>query len=193
MEQRVIELFHHSIEAKMSAGEALVYPIVGSTSLLVEALLAGNRVFTCGNGLSATLASTLSYLLLNQFRIERPGFAAQCLSSDAVNATGLGQQSNFTEIYSRQLRALSRPGDILVLFSANSNASNLVQATLTAHDREMTVIAFTGPGDTNISALLTGEDIEARVDVSDPYHIQEIQLLSLFTLCELIELHLFGG
>lgn len=193
MEQRVIELFTHSIEAKMSAGEALVYPIVGSASQLVETLLAEGRIFTCGNGLSATLASTLSYLLLNQYRIERPGFAAICLSSDPVTATGLAQQSNFTEIYSRQLRALSRPGDVLVLFSANSNASNLVQATLTAHDREMTVIAFTGPGDNNISALLTGDDIEIRVDIADPYRIQEIQLLSLFTLCELIELHLFGG
>ena len=167
MEQRVIELFTHSIEAKMSAGEALVYPIVGSASQLVETPLAERRIFTCGNGLSATLASTLSYLLLNQYRIERPGFAAICLSSDPVTATGLAQQSNFTEIYSRQL--------------------------LTAHDREMTVIAFTGPGDNNISALLTGDDIEIRVDIADPYRIQEIQLLSLFTLCELIELHLFGG
>lgn len=193
MEQRVIELFNQSIEAKMNAGEALVYPIVGSASLMVEALLSDNRIFTCGNGLSATLASTLSYLLLNQFRIERPGFAAFCLSSDTVVETGLSQQANFTEIYSRQLRALSRSGDILVLFSANSNASNLVQATQTAHDREMTVIAFTGPGDTNISALLTGEDVEVRVDNQDAFRVQEIQLLSLFTLCELIELHLFGG
>jgi len=193
MEQRVIELFNQSIEAKMSAGEALVYPIVGSASLLVEALLAEGRIFTCGNGLSSAHASTLAYLLLNQYRIERPGFAAQCLSSDALTATGLGQQSNLAEIYSRQLRALSRPGDILVLFSASSNASNLVQATLTAHDREMTVIAFTGPGDSNISALLTGDDIEIRVESGDPYRIQEIQLLSLFTLCELIELNLFGG
>lgn len=193
MEQRVIELFNQSIEAKMSAGEALVYPIVSSVSVLVEALLAEGRIFTCGNGLSSAHAATLAYLLLNQYRIERPGFAALCLSSDALTATGLGLQSNFTEIYSRQLRALSRPGDILVLFSTSSNASNLVQATLTAHDREMTVIAFTGPGDNNISALLTGDDIEIRVESSDPYRIQEIQLLSLFTLCELIESNLFGG
>ncbi len=193
MEQRVIELFNQSIEAKMSAGEALVHPILGSASLLVQALLGEGRIFTCGNGLSAAHANTFAYLLLNQFRIERPGFAAQCLSSDALAGSGLAQQSNFTEIYSRQLRALSRPGDVLVLFSAGSNASNLVQATLTAHDREMTVVAFTGPADNNISALLTGDDIEIRADCADPYRIQEIQLLALFTLCELIELNLFGG
>lgn len=193
MEQQVIDSFNQSIEAKMNAGEGLVYPIVGSASLIVEALLSGNRIFSCGNGLSSTLASTLSYLLLNQFRIERPGFAALCLSTDSVLNTGLSQQTNFTEIFSRQLRALSHGGDILVTFSTNHNASNLVQAIQTAHDREMTVIAFTGPGDNNVSALLTGEDIEVRVEAQDPYRIQEIQLLSLFTLCELIESQLFGG
>lgn len=193
MEQRVVELFNQSIEAKMGAGEALVYPIVSAAERIVQALLADARVFTCGNGVSAALANTLSLLLLNQYRIERPGFAALCLSADTVTGTGLAQQANFTEIYSRQVRALSRPGDLLVVFSANSNASNLVQAIQTAHDREMSVIAFTGAEDNNISALLSGEDIEARVDNGDSYRVHEVQLLSLFCVCELIEYQLFGG
>lgn len=193
MEQRVVELFNKSIEAKMGAGEALVYPIITAAERIVESLLADARIFTCGNGVSAALANTLSLLLLNQYRIERPGFAALCLSADTVASTGLAQQANFTEIYSRQVRALSRPGDLLVVFSANSNASNLVQAIQTAHDREMSVIAFTGSEDSNLSALLSGEDIEARVDNNDIYRVHEIQLLSLFCVCELIEYQLFGG
>lgn len=193
MEQRVIEFFNGSIEAKMTAGESLVLPLVETTSVTVETLLADGRVFTCGNGLSATLASTLAYCLLNHFRIERPGFPAYCLSSDPVSSSGITQQASLSEVYSRQLRALARTGDLLVLFSANSNPGNLVQAVQTAHDRGLTVIAFTGADDSDISALLTGEDVEIRVDHSDPYRVQEIQLLALFCLCDLIEQQLFGG
>ncbi len=193
MEQRVVDFFNGSIEAKMAVGEALVLPIVESATLMVEALLEGVRIFTCGNGISSALASTLSFTLMNQYRIERPGFAALCLSTDAAVNTGLTQQANFAELYRRQLRALAQAGDILVLFSANSNASNLVQAVQTAHERDMTVVAFTGGQDSNLSAMLTGADVEVRVDLEDAYRVHEIQFLSQFCISELIEQQLFGG
>jgi len=193
MEDRVVEFFNGNIEATMSAGESLVQPLVESAELIVEALLAGIRVFTCGNGLSAAQAASLSFILLNQFRIERPGFASICLSADSVTSTGLTEQANFAELYRRQLRALAQPNDILVLFSANSNAGNLVQAVQTAHEKEMTVIAFTGGGDNNISALLTSADVELRVEHSDPYRVHSMHMLSQFCLCDLIEYQLFGG
>ncbi len=193
MEQRVIEFFNGNIEATMNAGESLLLPITESAALIVEALLQGVRVFTCGNGISAALASSLSFILLNQYRIERPGFASFCLSGDGVTSTGLTQQANFAELYRRQLRALAQGGDILVLFSANTNAGNLVQAVQTAHEKDMTVIAFTGSGDGNISALLTGSDVELRVDHQDPFRIHSVHMLSQFCICDLIEHQLFGG
>lgn len=193
MEQRVVDFFNNHIEATLSGGEALVPPLMVSASLIVEALLAGVRVFTCGNGLSAAQAASFSYILLNQFRIERPGFASFCLSADALTTTGLTEQANFSEIYRRQLRALGQPNDILVVFSANSNASNLIQAVQTAHDKDMTVIAFTGAGDNNISALLDAGDVELQVEHTDPYLVHSMHMLSQFCLCDLIEYQLFGG
>jgi D-sedoheptulose 7-phosphate isomerase len=193
MEQRVIDFFNGAIEATMTAGELLVPAVVESAGRITEALLSGVRVFTCGNGISAAQASTLSFVLMNQYRIERPAFSALCLSTDAVVNTGLTQQANFAELYRRQLRALAQPDDILVVFSANSNAGNLVQAVQTAHEKEMSVIAFTGREDNNISALLAGSDIELRVDHEDPYRVHQLHFLSQFCICELIEHQLFGG
>jgi D-sedoheptulose 7-phosphate isomerase len=193
MEQRVIDFFNGSIEATMNAGESLVPPIVASAELMTEALLKGRRIFTCGNGISAHQAAALSFILMNQYRIERPGFAALCLSSDAVVSTGLTQQANFAELYRRQIRSLAQAEDILVLFSANSNASNLVQAVQTGHEKEMSIVAFTGREDNNISALLEGSDIELRVDHDDPYRVHQLHMLSQFCVCELIEYQLFGG
>lgn len=193
MEQRVIEIFNTSIAAKMSAGETLVLPIVEAASLMVERLLEEKRIYTCGNGISLSLANTLAHCLLHRFRIERPGFPAFCLSSNALNATGLSRQGGFSDLYSSQLRALGQTGDLLVSFSSGSNDHNLLQAVKAAHDRDLTVIAFTSRNDADISALITGEDVELRVELDDQYRVQEIQLLSLFAICDLIEYQLFGG
>lgn len=193
MEQRVIDFFNNSIEATMAVGESLVPAIVRGAGTIAEALLDGTRIFTCGNGISAAQAATFSYILMHQYRIERPGFAAFCLSSDSVSDTGVTQHANFAELYRRQLRALANTGDILVLFSASSNSGNLVQAVQTAHEKEMTVIALTGAEDSNITALLSGTDVEIRIDHPDPYQVHHLQLLTQFCICELIEYQLFGG
>ena len=88
---------------------------------------------------------------------------------------------------------MGQPGDLLVIFSNGTNPSNLVQAIQTAHDRAMSVIAFTGSKDTDLAALLINNDINIRVDHDDPHRVSEIHLLSLFCLCELIDQQLFGG
>ena len=193
VEQRIIDFFNSNIEATLAQGESLLTPLMESASLIVEALLAGVRVFTCGNGLSAAQAAGFSFILLNQFRIERPGFASFCLSANAMTSTGLTEQANFAELYRRQLRALAQEHDVLVLFSANSNAGNLVQAVQTAHEKQMPVIAFTGAGDNNISAMLAASDVELKVEHSDPYQVHNLHMLSQFCLCDLIEYQLFGG
>src|SRR5690606_33646818 len=72
MEQRVITLFHESIEAKMQAGESLAPHIVSASQLLVNALLNDNKIVTCGNGISAAQASIFTACLLNRFEHERP-------------------------------------------------------------------------------------------------------------------------
>jgi len=193
MEEYVIALFNDSIAAKMATGERLVLPIIESASLIVERLLDEHSVFTCGNGLSTSLANTLAHCLLFQYRLERPGLPAFSLSSNAMNTTGIATHSSFSDIYSNQLRSLGRAGDLLVTFSAGNNDSNLLQAIKAAHDRDITVIAFTANGDKDIAALLTGEDVELLVQHDDPYRIHEIQMLTLFCTCDLIERQLFGG
>jgi D-sedoheptulose 7-phosphate isomerase len=180
MESSVIELFHQSIEAKMACGEMLAPLIANASTRVVEQLLQERKVLSCGNGLSASLSSMLTQSLMLQYQLERPGFPAIALNSNS-------------EVFSKQVRTLGQSGDVLVLFSHGTNPSNLVQAIQTAHDRSMSVIGFTGSGDTDLSALLSEEDIEIRVNNPDPHRITEIQMLSLFCLCELIDQQLFGG
>jgi D-sedoheptulose 7-phosphate isomerase len=193
MESSVIESFHQSIEAKMACGEALAPLIVKASTKIVQQLLNEQKLLCCGNGLSASISNLLTQSLVLQYKLERPGFPAICLNTDSAIITAIGHQYSISEVFSKQVRTLGQPGDLLVVFSNGSNPSNLVQAIQTAHDRSMSVIAFTGRDDSDLSALLLNEDIEIYVDHPDPHRICEIQVLSLFCLCELIDQQLFGG
>ncbi|MEH6467289.1 MAG: SIS domain-containing protein [Porticoccus sp.] len=193
MQSSVIEQFHQSIEAKMACGETLAPLIVDASSRVVQQLLQEHKLLCCGNGLSASLSNMFTQSLMLQYKLERPGFPAISLNSNSATITAIGHHHSVSEVFSKQVRTLGQSGDLLVIFSNGTNPSNLVQAIHTAHDRSMSVIGFTGSGDVDLSALLSGDDIEIQVNHDDRHRIIEIHMLSLFCLCELIDQQLFGG
>jgi D-sedoheptulose 7-phosphate isomerase len=193
MKSSVIEQFHQSIEAKMACGEALAPLIVDASSRIVQQLLQEHKILCCGNGLSASLSNMFTQSLMLQYKLERPGFPAISLNSNSATITAIGHHHSVSEVFSKQVRTLGLPGDLLVIFSNGTNPSNLVQAIHTAHDRAMSVVGFTGSGDVDLSALLSGDDIEIQVDNDDRHRVSEVHMLSLFCICELIDQQLFGG
>jgi len=193
MEQRVITLFHESIEAKMHAGEQLAPLIVNASEFIVHALLNEKKILTCGNGIAAAQAQIFTANLINRFEQERPSLPAFNLGSDFTTHTAIGSDSSFNDVYAKQIRALGQPGDILALFTCSGKASNLLQAISAAHDKEMQIIAFTAGDGGDVAALLDHGDIELRVPSFSKPRVHEVHLLSLFCLCDLIDQQLFGG
>lgn len=193
MDQRVITLFHESIEAKMHAGEQLAPLIAHASQVIVHALLNEKKVLTCGNGISAAQAQIFTASLINRFEQERPSLPAFNIGADFTTQTAIGSDSNFNDIYAKQIRALGHAGDVLVLLTSTGKASNLLQAISAAHDKEMQVIALTAGDGGDVAALLDQHDIELRVPSVAKPRIHEVHLLSLFCLCDLIDQQLFGG
>ena len=193
MDQRVITLFHESIEAKMQSGEQLAPLIAHSSELIVETLLNEGKVITCGNGASGAIAQIFTASLINRFEHERPSLPAINIGADIISQSAIAQDYTYNEIYAKQIRALGQPGDVLVLLSASGNASNLLQAISAAHDRDITVIALTGSDSDDVMALLDNRDVELRAPDASFARIHEIHLLTLFCLCDLIEQQLFGS
>ena len=191
-EERVITLFHRSVEAKMVSGEALAPNLVAASQTLVNALLNEHKILVGGNGSSAAIAQILVNNLGNRFERERPGFAAYALATNPTAITAFASDNSFNEIFSKQVLALGQPGDVLVLYTTSGNPSNLIQAVASAHDRDMSVVAFTGRDGGNIPALLDVHDMELRVPVDSRSRIHEVHLLSTFCLCDLIDYQLFG-
>ncbi len=193
MDQRVITLFHESIEAKMHAGEQLAPLIAHASQVIVHALLNEKKVLTCGNGISAAQAQIFTASLINRFEQERPSLPALNIGADFTTQTAIGSDSNFNDIYAKQIRALGQPGDVLLLLTSTGKASNLLQAISAAHDKSMQVIALTAGDGGDVAALLDQQDIELRVPSVAKPRIHEVHLLSLFCLCDLIDQQLFGG
>lgn len=193
MEQRVITLFHESIEATMQTGESLAPQIVQASEIIVEALLNGNKVLTCGNGVSFAQAQILTSSLVHRFEQERPSLPAFTLGTDSTTQTAIAHDGGFNDIYAKQLRALGQEGDILVIITSTGNAGSLLQAISAAHDREMRVIALTGGEGGDAAALLDHRDLELRAALASTVRVHEVHLLTIFCLCDLIDQHLFGG
>ncbi|GAA5317835.1 MAG: phosphoheptose isomerase [Candidatus Pelagadaptatus aseana] len=193
MEQRVITLFHESIEAKMQAGEYLAPLLADASEMIVHGLLNGGKLLIAGNGTSSANAQILATNLINRFDRERPSLPAMALSVDFALQSAISNDYSLNDVFAKQIRALGQPGDILILITTSGNPSNLIQAIAAAHDREMNVIALSGRDGGDISAILDNHDLELRVPVDSRARIHEIHLLSIFCLCDLIDQQLFGA
>ena len=190
---RIQKLFRDSIETKRQAMEVLIPHIDLASQVMVAALRNEGKILTCGNGGSAGDAQHFSSELLNRFERERPSLPALALTTDTSTLTSIANDYSYNEVFSKQIRALGQPGDILLAISTSGNSANVIQAIPAAHDREMTVVALTGRDGGGMASLLLPEDVEIRVPAKVTARIQEVHLLVIHCLCDQIDQQLFGS
>ncbi len=191
-QERIQQHFQHSIETKVNSQSVLPPAIERASQLMVNALLSGGKILTCGNGGSAGDAQHFSSELLNRFERERPSLPAIALTTDSSTVTSIANDYSYNEIFSKQIRALGNSGDVLLAISTSGNSANVVQAIAAAHDRDMRVVALTGRDGGNMAALLQPEDVEIRVPSKVTARIQEVHVVVIHCLCDLIDYQLFG-
>lgn len=192
MIERIMGHFAASIETKMLSAEELPEHIARGGQVMVESLLAGGKILTCGNGGSAGDAQHFSSELLNRFERERPSLPAMALTTDPSTITSIANDYSFNEVFSKQIRALGNAGDVLMAVSTSGNSANVIQAIQAAHERDMTVVALTGKDGGSMAALLTENDVEIRVPSNVTARIQEVHLVVIHSLCDFIDCSLFG-
>ena len=193
MQERITRHFSDSIDAKIRAAEVLTPLIDQTAEIMTQTLLHEGKILTCGNGGSAGNAQHFSSELLNRFERERPSLPALALTTDTSTLTSIADDYSYNEIFSKQIRALGQPDDVLLLISTTGQSPNIIQAIQAAHDRDMIVVAMTGKDGGNVARLLQPEDIELRVPSNIPARVHEVHLLLIHCLCDLIDEHLFGS
>jgi D-sedoheptulose 7-phosphate isomerase len=191
--ERIRKHFQDSIQTKILAADSLIDHIRQAGELMANALLDNHKILCCGNGGSAGDCQHFAAELLNRFETERPSLPAIALTTDTSTITSIANDYSYDQIFSKPLKALGQPGDILLAISTSGNSRNIVEAIKAAHERSLHVIALTGRDGGKMAALLNVNDIEIRVPSSSTCRIQETHLLILHCLCDLIDRQLFGG
>jgi len=190
--ERLRQNFTASIETQQLAFDAVAPAITRSAELIVQRLLADNKILVCGNGGSAADAQHFSSEMLNRFEQERPGLPAIALTTDSSTLTSIANDHGYQQVFSRQIQALGRPGDVLLGISTSGHSNNIAAACQTAQEQSMHVIALTGRDGGQIAPLLGSTDIEIRVPSQSTTRIQEVHLLTIHCLCDLIDAQLLG-
>jgi DnaA initiator-associating protein len=191
MLERIRDSFTESIQTKIDAAEALPESIEKAAEMMVQCLLGGNKILSCGNGGSAGDAQHFSAELLNRYEIERPPLPAIALSCDTSTITAIANDYSYDEIFSKQIFALGQPGDILLAISTSGNSGNIIKAMEAALSRDMTIVALTGKDGGAMAGLMSAGDVEIRIPSNVTARIQEVHLLVIHCLCDNIDRTLF--
>jgi len=181
--EKSIQVKQHLLDS-----EGLLDQIVRVASKITAALRDSHRVFLFGNGGSAADAQHIAAELVGRFYQERPALPAEALTVNSSILTAIGNDYDFSEIFSRQLEANGRPGDVAIGISTSGTSKNVVQAITTAGRLGLYTVALTGR-DGGLLRLMADECI--CVPSTDTPRIQECHILIGHILCELIESRLF--
>lgn len=193
LQARVAAHFEESIRAKQQAAEVLAEPTAQAAGLMLQCLMNDGKILACGNGGSAADAQHFAAEMTGRFEKERMELAAVALTTDTSALTAIGNDYGFDHIFSKQVRALGRAGDVLVGISTSGNSANVIEAIKAAHERDMNVIAFTGRDGGKIAAMLRDTDILLNVPHPRTARIQENHILLIHALCDCIDTMLLEG
>ena len=147
----------------------------------------GGTLFFAGNGGSAADAQHMATEYVVRFRDNRRPFAAIALTTDTSLITATGNDLSFDEIFSRQVEALCRKNDLLVVHSTSGNSPNLVRAVEAARACGAGVVALLGKGGGRVAALV---DDAIVIESNSTSHIQEMHLAIQHLITECVEAEL---
>jgi D-sedoheptulose 7-phosphate isomerase len=183
-----------SIQASIAVKELLlrspeVVSVVAKVSeLLVDAFREGNKVLLFGNGGSAADAQHIAAEFVGRFAFDRPALSALALSVNTSCVTAIGNDYGFDRVFSRQIEALARPGDVAIGISTSGNSLNVVRAVSVARNMGVHTVALTG---------CTGGELKNAVDhcicvpSTETPRIQECHILIGHIISELVEQTIF--
>jgi D-sedoheptulose 7-phosphate isomerase len=178
------------LAALAGASKALAPQVARIAARYVDVLRGGGTLFFCGNGGSAADAQHMATEYVVRYSATRRPLAAVALTTDTSLLTAAGNDLGFEQIFARQVEALCRPGDLLVLHSTSGRSPNLVAAARAARTLGTPTVAFLGRD----GGALAGEVDEALVvPADDTGQIQLLHLALEHLVVELVESALLGA
>ncbi|WP_144393706.1 SIS domain-containing protein [Pleionea sediminis] len=192
MIEHIQNAFTESIQTKIESADTLPETIAKAGDIMVNCLIEGRKILTCGNGFSAGLAQHFVSTLLHSHLRERPSLPAIALTSNSQALTSLATNNQVNELFAKQIRSLGQESDVLLVISGSGSSKSTIKAIEAALSRDMLIVAITGKDGGNVAGLIGPNDIEIRVPSNSDSRIQELHTLVINTLSDYIENSLFG-
>ena len=190
MKDIITKSYKESILTKEGFFKQNLQPIIQSAEVIADAFKADRKLLICGNGGSAADAQHIAAEFVNRFMIERPPLPAVALSTDTSIITSIGNDYSFDQIFSKQIKAIGREGDVLLAISTSGESKNVITAIKVARDMGIKTIGLTGKGGGKMAKMV---DILLNVDSDVTPRIQEVHITAGHIICDLIDHILFQG
>jgi D-sedoheptulose 7-phosphate isomerase len=189
-EARIRRSIQASIELQeLLLGKTEVLSVIATaTKLLVDAFRRGNKVLLFGNGGSAADAQHIAAEFVGRFAFDRPALPALALTVNSSALTAIGNDHGFDRVFSRQIEALARSGDVAIGISTSGQSQNVMQAIATANMMELQTIGLTGSRGKGLRQVV---DHCILVPSTETARIQECHILIGHIIAELVEQTIF--
>ena len=188
-DNKIKDLFADSIRVKEQFILQYASLIEEVSELIISSFRNGNKLLLMGNGGSSSDASHIAGEFVNRFQKDRPPLPAIALNTDMAVITSIGNDYGFNLVFSRQVEALAKEGDIVIAISTSGNSPNVIAAVETAKKMGITTIGLTGG---NGGSLATLVDYAFVVPSKATPRIQEVHITLGHVICQVVEDALFG-
>lgn len=188
MQEKISQHLSRHIEVFQQAVIPMVEDVERCAQLMCQALKQGNKILVMGNGGSAADAQHFAAELVGRFLKNRAALPAIALTTDTSILTAVANDFGYEQVFSRQVEALAKLGDVVVGISTSGNSANVQRALDLAAELDCKTVAFLGRDGGNIAVQV---DLPLIVTVNETPHIQEVHLTLIHILCDLIESEMF--
>jgi D-sedoheptulose 7-phosphate isomerase len=188
MESVILKRFKESGEVKTRFLKENLPRVLEAIQVISQSFEGGNKLLLFGNGGSAADAQHIAAEFVNRYIIDRPPLPAIALTTDTSILTSVANDSAFVEIFSKQVKALGREGDVAMGLSTSGNSPNVIKGFEVAKEMGLKTVALTGGDGGTLSKIA---DIALIVPSTSTPRIQEVHILVGHTLCEMVEHQLF--
>jgi D-sedoheptulose 7-phosphate isomerase len=164
--------------------EVLLPLIKEAGDICANALKNGNKIMLCGNGGSAADSQHIAAELSGRFKKERIPLAGIALTTDTSALTAIGNDYGYEFVFSRQVQALGKKGDVLIAISTSGNSTNVIKAIDSAKKLGIKVITLTGKDGGKMKEM---GDVNIVIPSNDTPRIQEMHIMVGHMICALID------
>lgn len=192
MLEKIEAQFNESIQTQIQMANEMPPILNECAERIVGCLLAGKKIIVCGHGRSYINAQLLVSHLLHRYELARPSFAAQLLHFDGVLAGMMAEDNDLKSLYSKQLQAVGKEGDLFITFSPLGNEQAVLNAMHSAKNNGMNILAFTSSRNDHTQGVLDDHDMEIIIPSHNESRILESHQFCVNLLCDLIDNLLFA-